>query len=700
MIDVIVPTYRRPELLVRCLGALAAQTRPADRVIVVARLDDVASHDLVRAFDGPIRDLVLVTVDEPGVLAAMSAGLAASSAVVVAFTDDDAAPRPEWIERLLGHFEEPSVGAVGGRDVVPGQEAPLTDRVGVFEKWGRVVGKHHLGRGPAREVDILKGVNMAFRAEALALAAPGVLRGSGAQVDFELLTCAYARRAGWRVVYDPAMLVDHEGAPRQGADQRVRPAASAVFDAAFNSVVAACALEARGRVAAYGLAVGTHDRPGIVRALAGLARRETEVLRRVVPALLGRLAGVLWLARHRAPRVSVAVSGPELRSPAQSRPRVALVAHDIHDHGGMERACAELLRHRHGDFAFTVVSAELAPELRPLVDRWVRIRVPMRPFPLKFVAFFIQAGLVLRRLDVDLVHTVGAIGPQRADVISVFHCHAGQRDAVGGFTLSSLPPMRRLNTALSRWLALLAERTAFRPGKVGLLVCSTASLSAEVSDYYPSIETAVVPNGVATTEHMGEWSPVKRQQTRQELGATSRTVVVLFLGGDWHRKGLPLILEALALVDDPNDVALWVVGRGDRAEVERRASALGVAQRVTVVGPVVDVAPYYEAADMFVLASSYETFSIPCFEAAARGLPVVVTDVHGARDLVGNNEAGLLVERDASSIAVALARLAGDSLLRSKLGEEGRRRAAAFTWEASAASIGDIYRLLLAEARS
>ena len=67
------------------------------------------------------------------------------------------------------------------------------------------------------------------------------------------------------------------------------------------------------------------------------------------------------------------------------KPSVVLVAHGVHDHGGMERACAELLRRTHEEFDFIVISAQLDPALRALVKRWVRIRVPMRPIPLKYV---------------------------------------------------------------------------------------------------------------------------------------------------------------------------------------------------------------------------------------------------------------------------------------------------------------------------
>ena len=138
-----------------------------------------------------------------------------------------------------------------------------------------------------------------------------------------------------------------------------------------------------------------------------------------------------------------------------------------------------------------------------------------------------------------------------------------------------------------------------------------------------------------------------------------------------------MILEALSLVkqDQDQDLILWVVGRGDRAQMERVADDLGVLHRINFIGPVPEVSPFYQAADLFMLASSYETFSMPCFEAAACGLPIIVTEVHGAADLVRDGGGGILVERTPESVAAALGRLARSPELRRQMGTEARRRA-------------------------
>lgn len=377
-----------------------------------------------------------------------------------------------------------------------------------------------------------------------------------------------------------------------------------------------------------------------------------------------------------------------------TRPQVALVAHGIHDHGGMERACAELIRHGHEEMAFVVVAAELAPELRPLVERWVRIRVPSRPIPLKFLAFFLRAGFALRRLDVDLVHTVGAIVPNRADVATVQFCHAGHRGVTGRIAPARAPLLRRANTTVARALALVAERWCYRPPRLRSFAAVSHGVAEELDAHYPGIATTVTPNGVDTERFRPD--PVVRAEMRAEGGLGEQACVALFVGGDWSRKGLDLAIEGVAKArTEGADITLWVVGPGDESRFRALAGRLGVADRVAFFGRRADTERFHQAADLFVFPTTYEAFSLVTLEAAASGLPLVVPFVNGVAELVGADEAGLIVERTASSVATALAALAGSSSRRAALGVEAQRRAAAFTWERSDRAVLDLYRELL-----
>ena len=377
------------------------------------------------------------------------------------------------------------------------------------------------------------------------------------------------------------------------------------------------------------------------------------------------------------------------------RPRVVLVAHGAHDEGGMERVFAELIRHAHREYEFVVISSELAPDLVTLVE-WRRTRVPLRPAPVRFSLFYVLAGLRLwrARRTADLVHTCGALVPNRVDLASVHFCHAGFREAVGSRAGDGRPILRRVNTAVAGGLGLAAERWSFRRGRTRVLGAVSEGVAAEVERGYPGVRVVVTPNGV----DLDRFRPDERARAelRGARGVNGEELVALFVGGDWHHKGLGVLLEALAAAPG---MRLWVVGRGDEAGFKAKAEQLGVATRVEFMGTQSDVERFYQAADVLVLPSRYEAFSLVSLEAAACGLPLVVTPVIGVVELIGDGEAGRIVERSAEAIAGALTDLASDSELRSRMGAAARRRASSFTWAASAGTVLSLYRELLPHAR-
>lgn len=375
-----------------------------------------------------------------------------------------------------------------------------------------------------------------------------------------------------------------------------------------------------------------------------------------------------------------------------ARPRVTLVAHDVHDGGGMERTFAELIRRGHEEVDFTVVSGTLANDLRPLAA-WRRLRIPRRPFPLKFLTFYVAAGLALARQREGLVHAMGAIVPNRIDLASVHLCHAAFRAVRRRLPSSPISRLGRLNTSISSALSVGAERCSYRRARVRTLATVSSGLLQELARHYPGVPTALTPNGV----DFGRFTPdaTARRQVRAEEGARADDVVALFVGGNWGLKGLRIAVDALALL--PNDtpqVVLWVVGRGDEARMGEAARAAGLEGRVRFLGTRSDVHRLYTAADLLVLPSSYESFSLVALEAAASGIPLVATDAGVMGEIIGNGDGGVLVRPDSGDVAAALRDLAGDPALRARLGATARRRVSSYTWDRSVETVLDLYRRL------
>jgi UDP-glucose:(heptosyl)LPS alpha-1,3-glucosyltransferase len=161
---------------------------------------------------------------------------------------------------------------------------------------------------------------------------------------------------------------------------------------------------------------------------------------------------------------------------------------------------------------------------------------------------------------------------------------------------------------------------------------------------------------------------------------------VLFVGHEFERKGLPLVLEAAAA--EPRVHVSVVGGTSDMLEsLERLAVELGVRARVHLAGQVRDPLPWLHAADALALPSAYEANALVVLEALACGVPVVATPVGYAPQVVADGVNGYLVERTAHDVRRALTALA-DATVRERdaMSRAARRTAEDHDWDRVAES--------------
>lgn len=305
-ITVVVPTYRRTKDLQVCLLALSKQVRPVDELWITVRDIDAETWQFLENLSPEIAALPMqtITVTVTGVVAAMNLGLAAATGDIVAFTDDDSGAHPDWLERIEQAFlADPQVGGVGGRDwVYHGTvlEAGAQSVVGKVQWFGRMLGNHHIGIGGAREVDFLKGVNMSFRREAIAdlrfapLRFDTRMRGTGAQVHFEVIFCLELRRRGWKLIYDSQIGVDHFRGERFDEDKRDSFNSVAVVNAVHNESLAILDYLSHWQRFVFGIwaiAVGTRESFGLVQWLRFLPKQGNIATQKLWASWQGRWQG-------------------------------------------------------------------------------------------------------------------------------------------------------------------------------------------------------------------------------------------------------------------------------------------------------------------------------------------------------------------------------------------------------------------------
>jgi L-malate glycosyltransferase len=200
----------------------------------------------------------------------------------------------------------------------------------------------------------------------------------------------------------------------------------------------------------------------------------------------------------------------------------------------------------------------------------------------------------------------------------------------------------------------------------------------------PEQAIAVIPNGVDTTA----FTPSVRIRSGLRVLCVSRLIA---------RKGIDVLLEALARIDDPM-VTLRLVGRGDQEEdLKTHAATLGITDRVEFAGyvPHEELPRLYQEADAFALPSKNEGMSNTVLEAMACGLPLLLTDTGGTSELLRDGENGFIIKDNSpADIAEKLRNYAAHPEWLNTQGAASRGRAEKMSWRAVADAYAALYEQL------
>jgi glycosyltransferase involved in cell wall biosynthesis len=292
----------------------------------------------------------------------------------------------------------------------------------------------------------------------------------------------------------------------------------------------------------------------------------------------------------------------------------------------------------------------------------------------KHIATYRRLLALFRRERFDIVHLHTPV----AALIGRFAAwHAGVPRIVytahGFYFHDLMPAWKRMIYVLLEWLA----------GRVTDVLFTQAQEDAEAARRYHLSAGGVVAaigNGVDSRHFHPAGDAAERAATRRALGAAEDAAVILMIGRLVAEKGYLELFEAMREVE----AILWIVGErlpSDHASaidhaIEALARDPRLAPRIRLLGYRSDVPQLLRAADIFTLPSHREGMPRSIIEAMLSGLPVVATEIRGAREEVVAGETGALVPvGDPRALAAALTRLVADPALRARQGAAGRARA-------------------------
>lgn len=220
----------------------------------------------------------------------------------------------------------------------------------------------------------------------------------------------------------------------------------------------------------------------------------------------------------------------------------------------------------------------------------------------------------------------------------------------------------------------------------------------EQRTHFPSSKIFVVPLG--TDDQLMREQKKSKSDACQLLGLNPERFIVGIVGRIDPLKGQHTLINALQLMHDEN-IHVIIVGESTKnesnhyeLELKQKVRSLGLQHVVSFFPYSNNVATYYSAMDVFVMASKGETFGTVTIEAMSMGLPVVGTNASGTPEILDHGKAGLLFEPDnADELSQCIATLKSDIALRQSLSKTAQQRFN--TYYSKAASVAQLKNILL-----
>lgn len=372
-----------------------------------------------------------------------------------------------------------------------------------------------------------------------------------------------------------------------------------------------------------------------------------------------------------------------------SPPKIAVVIPKYGIAGGAEQFAAILTEK---------LAENPAYEIHVLANRWCSSstaiffhHIPMVSFPrfLSTISFAWFANRKATQLSCDLIHTHERI----------FYAHL--------FTMHGVPHRFWVRKIRKKKMRLFDQVTAWIEWRLlrntscqWLLPVSTLAAEQFLRDF-PEIENRlrVIPPGIDLKRFHPDHREATRRRTREQLGINPSDLVILFVGMNFELKGLKTLIIAIARAKtkaNGRSIRLVVVGKGNQSRYKKLAATMGIDNDLIFTGVCnTAIENFYAAADFYALLSDFDTFGMTVLEAMASGLPVLVSTMVGAKDLVVDGIQGYIV--DTNNITAVAARIV-DLLAEEKrtaMGCAARQVAEEHGWDTVVGKIQCIYDELL-----
>lgn len=227
--SVVIITRNRPHMIANCIRSIMAQSYRQFEIVVVDSSKDTKTKEIVAVFPGV--KYIYFKNGKNQMPASRNLGIKASKGGIIVFVDDDTLAGENWLEACMNAYKNSGIGAVGGRIIEPDTRQLDHSRaaeIGKILQTGQFIANFDCDPGKPIEVDTLRGCNMSFRKEVFSKI--GVFdpnyTANNCREEADVIT--RVKQAGFKVIFEPRMFLEHLVEKREDVD-RIKTSARSDF---------------------------------------------------------------------------------------------------------------------------------------------------------------------------------------------------------------------------------------------------------------------------------------------------------------------------------------------------------------------------------------------------------------------------------------------------------------------------------------
>jgi Glycosyltransferase len=366
-----------------------------------------------------------------------------------------------------------------------------------------------------------------------------------------------------------------------------------------------------------------------------------------------------------------------------SKIKIAVLATDLEPPHPAGTQMMEVIEGLSEEFEFTVFARKMDKKIVGKV-KFIKVPVPLfKPLLFRYLVQYALFARVFRKYKLknnfDIIHAIEITSPD-AEVISMHYCGPAARDLLrsGTFKYRS---WRQPYYKFLIYVGSKMEKRSLHSRYLKNVIVVSNGLKENLVKYYAGCIKPEIIKVIPNISDLSRFSNCRqyRNEIRRHYNISDNVLLGLIVAlGDWQRKGLGLLIDAIALNRNPR-IKIMVVGGGPVSVYQNMCRERSVSENFIFTGFQSELEKYYGASDFFILPSAFEAFPLVVLEAAAAGLPVITSKINGTEEIIEHGSNGLFVERDHWDIAEKLNFICNNQDKLKSFGQNIVKKAAMYT---------------------